>query len=108
MLCEDTWTLAQPAEVRGCLVMKWLVRYHALWVGTWHLGKFLALISLSSPSFLMLVLTYRMGVMVLICLSEGFRSDVLNSGDFGRGIVASLPVDIQNVLALSVTQCSLV
>jgi len=70
--------LPSLAEVRGCLVMKWLVRYRALWLGTWHLGRVLALISLSSPSFLMLVLTYRMGVMVFICLLKGFRSDVFN------------------------------
>lgn len=43
---------------------------------TWHLGQVLALISLSSSSFLMLLLTYRMGVMVFICHLKGFRSDV--------------------------------
>lgn len=71
--------VAWPVEVRGCLVIKWLMKwYHALWLGTWHLGQFLTLISLSSPSFFMPVLTYRMGVKVFICLLKGFRSDVTN------------------------------
>lgn len=70
--------LAQPAEVSGYLAVKWLVRYHAIRLGTWYLGQVLALIPLSSLFFLMLVLTYGMGVMVFICLLKGFRSDVLD------------------------------
>lgn len=40
------------------------------------LGQVMDLIFLSSASFFVLVLTYRMGVMVFICPLKSFRSDM--------------------------------